>query len=407
MHVLSELTALTANSWVRAFLENFMGAGTSKVSAKDSLYELLGVTPDADDTQLKKSYRKKALELHPDRNINNVEEATVKFANVQAAYAILTDPIEREWYDKRHATGKYDTYDANITSASDVRQATSEQLSKLPNLEYTTITAYFQKLKHEEQEAAFSQGIAMPSIVLDSPDFGNRSENWAQAKQFYDMWQTFATVKDFSWEDIYPLHNAQDRKTKRKFEQENKKIREAAKREYNAAIRQAVVLLKQNDVRKPPTQNQAANKQKQQQKQKQHQDKQRQDLQVLREGYVEQDWQKPEEENGDAGAAEAAELGENECIVCETSFETDFDLQDHKRSAKHKKALAAMKQQMLEDDMAAMSLNEPSKTEKPVGKAKAKAKKKKNAVHILTCGTCGLEMPGPELIAHKKETRHP
>lgn len=66
---------------------------------KTCYYELLGVETHASDLELKKAYRKKALQYHPDKNPDNVEEATQKFAVIRAAYEVLSDPQERAWYD--------------------------------------------------------------------------------------------------------------------------------------------------------------------------------------------------------------------------------------------------------------------------------------------------------------------
>jgi DnaJ family protein A protein 5 len=62
-------------------------------------YEVLGVERDAEEAELKKAYRKLALQLHPDKNRGNEETATAQFQVVQAAYAVLSDPQERAWYD--------------------------------------------------------------------------------------------------------------------------------------------------------------------------------------------------------------------------------------------------------------------------------------------------------------------
>ena len=67
-------------------------------------YEVLGVAQDASDDELKKSYRKMALKWHPDKNLDNMEQAKVEFQFIQAAYDVLSDPQERAWYDKHRDT---------------------------------------------------------------------------------------------------------------------------------------------------------------------------------------------------------------------------------------------------------------------------------------------------------------
>ncbi|KAK0543201.1 Type I HSP40 co-chaperone, partial [Tilletia horrida] len=58
-------------------------------------YDLLGVSPDASESELKKAYRKKALALHPDKG-GDPEQ----FKEVTAAYEALSDPQKRDLYDR-------------------------------------------------------------------------------------------------------------------------------------------------------------------------------------------------------------------------------------------------------------------------------------------------------------------
>ena len=67
--------------------------------AKKDYYEVLGVSKDADEKEIKKAFRKKAMEFHPDRNPDN-KEAEAKFKEVNEAYEHISDPQKRAAYDR-------------------------------------------------------------------------------------------------------------------------------------------------------------------------------------------------------------------------------------------------------------------------------------------------------------------
>ena len=62
-------------------------------------YEVLGVSRTASVEEIKTSYRKAAMQWHPDRNPDKKEESEVKFRECTEAYSILSDPQKREVYD--------------------------------------------------------------------------------------------------------------------------------------------------------------------------------------------------------------------------------------------------------------------------------------------------------------------
>ncbi|KAI6122172.1 hypothetical protein EDD16DRAFT_1894626 [Pisolithus croceorrhizus] len=68
------------------------------------LYDFLGVPPSASENDIKKAYRKKAKEHHPDKNPND-PGAAQKFQEMAAAYEILSDPNTREVYDREGMDG--------------------------------------------------------------------------------------------------------------------------------------------------------------------------------------------------------------------------------------------------------------------------------------------------------------
>ena len=67
---------------------------------KRDYYEVLGVSREASDQEIKSAYRRLAMQHHPDRNPDNQEEAEEKFKEITEAYSVLADSQKRAAYDR-------------------------------------------------------------------------------------------------------------------------------------------------------------------------------------------------------------------------------------------------------------------------------------------------------------------
>src|SRR4051812_5874502 len=74
-------------------------AGAGGLMAKQDYYELLGLTKGASAEEIKKAYRKMAMQYHPDRNPGDAE-AEAKFKDCSEAYEVLKDEQKRAAYDR-------------------------------------------------------------------------------------------------------------------------------------------------------------------------------------------------------------------------------------------------------------------------------------------------------------------
>lgn len=66
---------------------------------REDLYAILGVQGNASNDEIRKAYRKLALQWHPDKNPGNRDEAEKRFKRISHAYEVLRDPQKRREYD--------------------------------------------------------------------------------------------------------------------------------------------------------------------------------------------------------------------------------------------------------------------------------------------------------------------
>ncbi|MGD8744474.1 MAG: DnaJ C-terminal domain-containing protein [Candidatus Woesebacteria bacterium] len=70
------------------------------MAAKSDYYDILGIGKEASADEIKKAYRKQALEWHPDKHKDNKEAAEKRFKEINQAYQVLSDPEKRQAYDR-------------------------------------------------------------------------------------------------------------------------------------------------------------------------------------------------------------------------------------------------------------------------------------------------------------------
>ncbi|CDJ38346.1 DnaJ domain-containing protein, putative [Eimeria tenella] len=198
-----------------------------------TLYQILGVEDGASLDEIKKQYRKKVLEYHPDKAKSTAtspsgETTTATptsaaaeglpsseheaFLKVQEAYEALSDSNFRKQYDSSLP------FDESIPDAAECEDG-----------------AKF----YETFGAAFHRN-ARWSIRRPVPSLGNDSTPMREVERFYDFWFEFQSWRDFGVHDAHDLNDAECREERRWMERENAKIRKKYIKNERARIQKLV-----------------------------------------------------------------------------------------------------------------------------------------------------------------------
>lgn len=313
--------------------------------------------------RIKKAYRRKALELHPDRNYGNVEEATKLFAEVQVAYEVLADPQERAWYDSHSEAflgtnggfeGDQHSYNIRITTADDILKIFSKFS---PRMEFSdSSTGFFGGLRDQFDQIALEERLACQwedQEIVDYPSFGSCNDDFETVvRPFYAAWTGFSTRKSFAWKDVYRYSEAPDRRVRRLMEKENRRLRDESIREFNDAVRSLVAFVKKRDPRyKANAQSELQRQETLRQSVAAQAARSRTINQAKMREHVVPQWAQSEEPAAEEDEESSeSEIESFECVACHKHFKSQKQFEAHERSKKHLKAVKQLRREMLLQD---------------------------------------------------------
>ncbi|XP_071862382.1 uncharacterized protein [Bombus fervidus] len=335
-------------------------------------YEILGVPQNASNDDLKKAYRKLALKWHPDKNLNNPEEAKEQFQLVQQAWEILSDPHERTWYDNHREAILKGGIDGDYKDDSiDLFQYFSTTCFKGYGDDekgfYTIYRNVFEKLAVEDIEFAKES-----DLDEEIPGFGDSQSSYKEiVHKFYAYWQSYNTKRSFAWLDPYDIRDAPNRRVARLIEKENKKVRDKAKKERNEQVRNLVAFIRKRDKRVQAhivklSEHAKENLKKVEERRRQQlleRQKQLKEHKVSEwstssnieaelkniEANLDQEFGEDLSSEGDMDDENA--IGDNSlyCVACNKIFKTHKAFENHENSKRHKDNIAMIKLSMIKE----------------------------------------------------------
>ncbi|CAK9014620.1 DnaJ homolog subfamily C member 2 (Gliosarcoma-related antigen MIDA1) (Zuotin-related factor 1) [Durusdinium trenchii] len=209
-----------SDAWRNKKKKDGTGRSALKLSALltgEDLYKLLEVSETSSVEQIKKQYRKLALQHHPDKQggdageekASGLSEKDQHFIKIQEAYEVLSDQSKRRQYDS--------TLDFDDSVPDEV----DEQLGF-----YETFAPVFRK-------------NARWSTRFPVPELGDEKTEMTKVHKFYDFWLSFDSWRDFSMHDEYNLEDAEFREERRWMERQNQRVR----KKYVEAERRRIMRL--------------------------------------------------------------------------------------------------------------------------------------------------------------------
>lgn len=202
---------------------------------------------------IKRQYRVLARKFHPDRNLDEKENATEKFKEISTAYEVLSNIQSKKWYDDHREAILKGSSDGTRSGNSGGDAEDDDESSAFPKADalwkyfsptcykdmndasdgfYQVYQAVFQRIHQYEVES--EHGLDLPN----PPHIGSSTTTVeSEILAFYNYWQNFVSILSFSWADKVNPSDAPSREVRRMVEKDNKKEREKERKTYIEHVR--------------------------------------------------------------------------------------------------------------------------------------------------------------------------
>jgi len=278
-----------------------------------NFYEILGISEDAPAEEVKRAYRQRVLQHHPDKNLDDPEGAHKRFKQVQDAFETLIDDDKRRHYDYTrqkssaeipsqtrecdpknvpesfgHTKGDspteswYEWIFGQIPKSKFVYESYSSCNSPEPGISSRDIVEFLNSIGSFSWYGGskdafpifrdFFACLAHDEWLLSRkhcPPFGCAHSPWTRAgwegqelrdinvnthgpevREFYDFWMEFETSKNFEWIKIFDYSpEGLDSRNRRYFRKQSKIAQGRFRQEYNQIIRSIAQALRDEDPR--------------------------------------------------------------------------------------------------------------------------------------------------------------
>lgn len=339
----------------------------STQNQKRCYYEVLGLPQSCTQDEIRSAYKKLALQRHPDKLVQagvSAADATAAFQELVHAYEVLSDPKERSWYDSHRSQILF----------SQSGNSDSDSFSPFPDLfsyfspscytDYTNLKTGFYKVYGDVFDRVYANEVSYCrkmglnlGLVKEAPLMGDLNSDYTQVNAFYGYWLSFSTVMDFGWVAKWDAAAGVNRKSRRVMEEENKKLRKKAKKEFNETVRGLAEFVKKRDKR---VIDMMVRKEKEREKKREEEmvrkkEREKEKLERAR-AYEEPEWARVEEveefkeleEDDDRKEEEKKELY---CVACGKKFKSEKQWKNHEQSKKHKEKVAELRKTFEEEGL--------------------------------------------------------